>query len=209
MEQIEVITLVVGDFATNCYIVVPQNSSECVVIDPGGEAETIIEKLQQLRLQPRYFFLTHGHLDHVMALPKLQQHYRVPTLVHRQEKTILKSLPAQALMFGLPLVKNPHISEWIEEGRQVQLETINFSVLHTPGHTPGGCCYISDSKIFVGDTLFAGSVGRTDLPGGNYELLISSIKQKLLCLNDDVLVYPGHGPTTTIGAEKQHNPFIR
>jgi len=202
-------TLVVGPFAVNCYILACQKTREGVVIDPGDEAERIIEVIEAENLSLKYLLLTHAHVDHVLGIPDLQERLDVQTLMHREDSFLIKNLLAQAVSFGLSIRGTPRIDGYVKEGDVIAFGTRSLQVIHTPGHTPGGICLLGKGEVFVGDTLFAGSIGRTDLPGGSYQTLIQSIKSKLFSLDDRLRVYPGHGPPTTIEEEKLHNPFLK
>ncbi|HDL17799.1 MAG TPA: MBL fold metallo-hydrolase [Bacteroidetes bacterium] len=201
--------LVVGPFAANCYIVNRESSKQCVIIDPGGDAARIKNTLADLRLQAEAVLLTHGHIDHLFALAAFSGNDAITVIAHEDEKVILAGVSLQSRMFGLEEMPAPEISRWVHDNDMIQIAEMSFRVIHTPGHSPGGCCFFTDAAIFVGDTLFDSSIGRTDLPGGNYDHLIHSIRKKLFILPDDTLVYPGHGEQTTIGREKKFNPFLR
>lgn len=208
MDRILTNRVVVSPFATNCYFVREQNSNNCVVVDPGGDSDVILFQLSEMNLEPAAIFITHGHIDHIMALSEMNPNDEIPVYAHIKEKPLLEKVALQGQMFGLPEMPTPKISKWIDE-KQLDINGLDFQVIHTPGHSPGGCCYQLESEIFVGDTLFESSIGRTDLPGGNYDQLLHSIKTKLFNLPDEMIVYPGHGDQTTIGHEKKYNPFLR
>ena len=209
MSSIRVNRLVVGPFATNCYIINHEGSKRCVIIDPGGDAARIKKTLTDSGLQTEAVLITHGHIDHLFALAEFSGDNSVTVIAHEDEKAMLAGVSVQSRMFGLEELPTPEISRWVHENDMIQVANLSFRVIHTPGHSPGGCCYLTDGAVFVGDTLFDSSVGRTDLPGGNYDQLINSIKKKLFVLPDDTPVYPGHGDQTTIGREKKFNPFLR
>ena len=208
MNRILVNSVVVSPFATNCYLVREQNKSSCVIVDPGGDPDVILFHLSELNLKPAAILITHGHIDHVIGLSEINSNNEIPVYAHIEEKPLLEKVALQGKMFGLPEMVTPEVSNWIDK-ENINIDGLNFKVIHTPGHSPGGCCYQLESEIFVGDTLFESSIGRTDLPGGNYDQLIHSIKTKLLILSDEMIVYPGHGDQTTIGHEKKYNPFLR
>jgi hydroxyacylglutathione hydrolase len=208
MNRILVNSVVVSPFATNCYLVREQNKNSCVIVDPGGDPDVIIFQLSELNLKPAAILITHGHIDHVMALSEINPNNEIPVYAHIEEKSLLEKVALQGQMFGLPEMVTPEVSNWIDK-EDINIDGLNFKVIHTPGHSPGGCCYQLESEIFVGDTLFESSIGRTDLPGGNYDQLIHSIKTKLFILSDEMIVYPGHGDQTTIDHEKKYNPFLR
>jgi glyoxylase-like metal-dependent hydrolase (beta-lactamase superfamily II) len=200
--------LEVGVFAENCYVVGCEITSEGVVIDPGDEVARILKSIAELKLKIKYILLTHAHLDHVKEVTATQKALAVPVMMHRADQFLLDNLPAQAAAFGLTTSGIPRVDKYIEEGEQIEFGRHRFEVLHTPGHSPGSVTFAEKGVAFVGDLLFAGSIGRTDLPGGDYETLIRSVKSKLFPLGDDTRVYSGHGPQTTIGQEKQTNPFL-
>lgn len=201
-------SLEVGVFAENCYIVGCSDTGAGVVIDPGDELDRILDKIQELGLLIRFILLTHGHLDHVMQVPKLKEKTGAPVLMHAEDEFLLDNLPQQAAAFGLVANEIPKVDKYLKEGDTVEFGNVSFSVLHTPGHSPGSISFVTKGVAFVGDALFAGSVGRTDLPGGSYDVLIRSIRSKLLSLEEATLAYPGHGPVTTIGRERETNPFL-
>ncbi|MBI4787387.1 MAG: MBL fold metallo-hydrolase [Chloroflexi bacterium] len=202
-------TLLVGPLGVNCYILGDENTREAIVIDPGGNARDILNTLEQHRLKVSAIVNTHAHFDHVLALNDLRAATHAPFLLHADEAPILAAAERSAGAFGM-YVKQPEAADrLLRDGDHVTAGTITLQVLHTPGHTPGGICLLQDKKVFVGDTLFQGSVGRTDFPGGDYATLMRSIRDKLLPLPEDTVVYSGHGPATTIGEEKQLNPIVR
>jgi glyoxylase-like metal-dependent hydrolase (beta-lactamase superfamily II) len=181
---------------------------EGVVIDPGDEIERVTAKVEAHGLIIKYILLTHGHIDHVKEVVPLKKKIDVPVLMHRDDLFLLEALPQQAAAFGLTFSGIPSIDRHLEEGDKVAFGTHEFSVLCTPGHSPGSVSFVERAVVFSGDVLFAGSIGRADLPGADHATLIDSIKVKLLPLDDDLIVYPGHGPATTIGRERRSNPFL-
>jgi len=200
--------LIVGPLETNCYILGDEKSEEAAVIDPGGDFEEIEKQLKKLKLKVKYIVLTHGHFDHTGALAQLKKATGAEVLIHVEDASML-SPTGQAQPFFMESGKDPCATDGtLKEGDKIQFGENSLEVLHTPGHTPGGISLLIDMMIFVGDTLFCGSIGRTDLPGGSFEQLIDSIKRKLLTKGDDYLIYPGHGPATTIGEERKDNPFL-
>lgn len=200
--------LEVGAFAENCYIVGCEETRHGVVIDPGDEIERIIGRIGQLHLDIQLVLLTHAHLDHVKELNAFKREIDVPVLMHKDDLFLLESLPEQAAAFGMVASGIPTIDRYVDEGEAVDCGKLRFEILHTPGHSPGSVTYIEKGVAFVGDVLFAGSIGRTDLPGGDFETLIRSIRTKLLPMGDETEVYSGHGPPTTIGRERKFNPFL-
>lgn len=203
IEQLEV-----GFFAENCYVVGCDETHEGVVIDPGDEIPRVLSTIRQHQLEIKYILLTHGHLDHVKELNSLNKELQVPVLMHQDDQFLLDNLPAQAAAFGLSVSGVPKVDTYIKEGDRVEFGRIRFEILHTPGHSPGSVTFFTDEVAFVGDVLFRGSIGRTDLPGGDYDILMNSIRTKLFPLGDKAQVFPGHGPPTTIDSEKQTNPFL-
>jgi len=191
----------------NCFIVGCEETREAVVIDPGAEADKILMALAQLKLTVRYILNTHGHFDHVGANKRLKDATGADILIHRLDAPMLSRLSASAAAWGMSAEDSPEPDRTLADGDTVSFGSLSLKVIHTPGHTPGGISFSTAGHVFVGDTLFAGSIGRTDFPGGNYETLISSIQDKLFPLGDDVKVYTGHGPETSIGQERRFNPF--
>lgn len=200
--------LAVGPLMANCFIAGCEDTKEAVVIDPGGEADRILLSLAESELKVKYIINTHGHFDHVSANGKMKEATGADLLIHPLDAPMLGMLSSNAAVFGISVANSPSCDRTIEEGETVSFGNFTFNVIHTPGHTPGGISLYSDGIIFVGDTLFAGSIGRTDFPGGDFDTLIASIKTKLFKLEDDVRVLSGHGPETSIGREKRFNPFV-
>lgn len=200
--------LVVGPLAVNCYILGCRETREAVVIDPGDNPEGIMKMLEDKRLSLRYILATHGHFDHVGAVRRLQESTRAPFYIHKEDLGLLENLEEQAQFFGCPGVERPLVDKFVDDGDVIIFGKNSLKVLHTPGHSRGGVCYLTAGMVFVGDVLFAGSVGRTDFPGCSSEVLLASIRDKLLGLGDNTRVYPGHGPPTSIGAEIRSNPFL-
>jgi len=204
-------TIVNGPFTANCYAVAEEATGRALLVDPGDEPNTILQRVRALNWQVDEIVATHAHIDHVGAVAPLKRALGVSFALHPAEKEWLTHLPAQATMFGLPTKEVPEIDDLLADGQQRALGGLTYEILSTPGHSAGGCClcFAAAGVVFVGDTLFAGSVGRSDLPGGDGTTLIRSIEDKLLTLDDSVVVYSGHGPSTTIGAERRTNPFLR
>lgn len=201
--------ITVGPFFMNCYIAGCEETKEAVIIDPGDEIDRILKALDSACLVPKLILNTHGHIDHSGGVQELKERTGLKFMMHKGDLPIVKSLPEQVRYFGLPPVKAPEVDGFLEDGDEIDVGEIKFKVLHTPGHTPGGLCFHHDAKVIVGDALFAGSIGRTDLPGGSFRQLIDSIRSKLLTLDPETEVYCGHGPSTTIGYEMRHNPFLQ
>ena len=202
-------TLVVGPLAVNCYIVGDENTREGIVIDPGDDVRDIIGAIRKHQLKVVAIVNTHAHFDHVGALNEIRDFTSAPFMLHADEVQMLGSAQMSAAMFGLSIDNPKPVDRLLREGDQIGAGSIVLTVLHTPGHTPGGICLLEGQHVFVGDTLFQGSIGRTDFPGGDYGVLMASIRDKLLPLPDSTVVHSGHGAATTIGEEKQLNPFVR
>jgi hydroxyacylglutathione hydrolase len=201
--------LAVGPLMANCFILGCEKTREAAVIDPGDETDRILWSLAELKLKVKYIINTHGHFDHVGGNKEMKEATGADILINSLDAPMLSQLSAAAASFGLATDNSPPPDQALEDGDTISFGTITLKVIHTPGHSPGGIALYADGNLFVGDTLFAGSIGRSDLPGGDMHTLISSIKNKLFMLNDDVKVFSGHGPETTIGQEKLTNPFVR
>ncbi len=202
-------SLAVGPIMANCFIAGCEDTHEAVVIDPGDEADRILLSLAESKLKVKYILNTHGHFDHVAANKKMKDATGADLIIHALDAPMLSQISASATMWGLAADDSPPPDQTVEEGDLINFGNLSLKVLHTPGHTQGGVSFYADDCVFVGDTLFAGSIGRTDFEGGNFETLIASIREKLFRLADDTRVLTGHGPETTIGSEKQYNPFAR
>ncbi len=191
-----------GIYDANCYILVEENTKECGIIDPGGDAGRLISQIDGLNAKPKFILLTHGHIDHVGAVEELAEKYNIPFYISKIDEEYMQN---NEMVFG----KLKEASGYLKEGDALDLGDEIIHVLETPGHSEGGLSFLlNDDTVFTGDTLFQGSVGRTDFAGGDMETLIKSIKEKLLPLGDEVTVYPGHGNMSTIGFEKTHNPYL-
>ena len=201
-------TLAVGPIMANCFVLGCEKTAEAAVIDPGDEPDRILATLADNNLTVKLIINTHGHFDHVGANRKLKEATGAPILIHALDTPMLSQLAGSAAAWGMVAENSPPPDREIEDGDQVNFGNITLTVLHTPGHTPGGISLYTDTEVFVGDTLFAGSIGRTDFAGGSFETLKNSIQQKLFALNEDLVVYPGHNNPTTIGTEKRTNPFV-
>ncbi|MCF8037562.1 MAG: MBL fold metallo-hydrolase [Desulfobacteraceae bacterium] len=201
--------LSVGPIMANCYILGCARTKTAAVIDPGDDADKILMKLAEDSLTVKYIINTHGHFDHVGGNAQLKKATGAELVIHQADAPMLADLGRAAGAFGLSAENSPPPDQTVDDGDVISFGDISLQVLATPGHSPGGISLHTEGMVFVGDTLFAGSIGRTDLPGGDYNTLISSIKTKLLPLDDDTIVYTGHGPETTIAREKRANPFLQ
>jgi len=201
-------------FRENTYVV-SDDTGECIILDPGcqepEERDLLLEYIGESQLKPVKIVNTHGHIDHILGVAFLHDHFKLPFLIHRQEKPLLKASIAQGEFFGLEVQTPPEPTDFLTEGDTVTFGNSVFGVIHIPGHSPGGIVLLDVDQqcMFTGDVLFQGSIGRTDLPGGDYDSLVSSIRQKLLVLDPEIRAYPGHGPDTTIGIENKSNPFFQ
>jgi len=212
MPNLKVAIVPVTPFQQNCSIVVCAGTNRAAIVDPGGDVANIRAAIDQLGVTPEKILLTHGHIDHAGGAAELAEALSIPVEgPHEADAFLLSGLVDQAGRFGLTDVRNVTPSRWFREGDTVAVGDLRFDVLEVPGHTPGHIVFVNPSERFalVGDTLFAGSVGRTDLPYGSHEQLITGIKAKLLPLGDDVTILPGHGPGSTIGAERSGNGFLQ
>ena len=198
-----------GTFAENCYLVVDERAGECAIVDPGEEAGLILHKVKETGATPVAIWLTHAHLDHVLGVPKVAADTGAPVWLHPADRPLYDAVPDQAASFGLaPPERLPAPDHDLAHGARLKVGGVSFEVRHAPGHSPGSVCLVGPGVALGGDVLFAGSIGRTDLPGGDFETLIASIERELLPLPDDTILYSGHGPETTIGRERHTNPFL-
>jgi len=194
---------------SNCFILGCDQTLEAAIIDPGDDTDRILLSLAESKLKATYIINTHGHFDHVGGNKRMKEVTGADILIHPGDAQMLEMTAASGSSLGMRVDNSPPADRMIEDGDTVSIGHITLTVIHTPGHSPGGISLHTDGTVFVGDTLFAGSIGRTDFPGGNHDLLISNIRDKLFPLGDDVRVFTGHGPETTIGREKRFNPFLR
>jgi len=202
--------LTVGPFQENCYIIGDENTGEGALIDPGDEATRIALAIEQTRLDIGRIIITHAHIDHVGAVATLVDEYACPVLLHPEAEPMLQQMPTQAMMMGVRFGKVPKVDGYIQDEEVLEVGSLRLRALYTPGHAPGHLSFYENNEELVlsGDALFAGSVGRVDLPGGSMEVLLRSIEERLLPLPDETRVYSGHGPATTIGDERATNPFL-
>jgi glyoxylase-like metal-dependent hydrolase (beta-lactamase superfamily II) len=210
---VHVETLAVGPLGCNCTIVADLGAKRALVVDPGGDFDLLSERLAALDVEVEAIVHTHTHIDHVGATAELQRSTGAAASIHERDRFLYRMLPVQAALLGVRTVERADMDGKLTDGAVFRAGTIELAVLHTPGHTPGSCCFlVSDgdvSTLLAGDTLFRGSIGRTDLWGGDHAAILRSIGGRLLRLPDDVPVVAGHGPSTTIGRERAHNPYLR
>jgi len=214
IEEVRLVLIekvMVGPFMENAYVVGCEDTGHAVLVDPGDEADRIADVVDRLGLTVDKIINTHSHIDHIAAVEELRQRFGVPFCLHKAEEPFLEMLPELGALFGIQFPKEaiPRVDEFLEDDSEVTFGNVTLKVLWVPGHSPGHVAFVDKEEIFAGDVLFQGSIGRTDLPGGNYDTLMSSIKEKFLVLNDEVRVHSGHGPATTIGVERKQNPFLR
>lgn len=204
-EKVIVERLELGMYGTNCYIVGDETTKEGLIIDPGAEAKRILNRVKDLGLEIKLIVLTHTHMDHTGALAEVKEATGTEIAVHSDDAGALQSRNP----FRSPLQSLPFPERLLKGGDSIEVGNLRLLVLHTPGHTPGGICLFGEGAVFSGDTLFNLSIGRTDFPGGSYSQILDSIHTKLMVLPDTTIVYPGHGPETTIGDERRWNSFLR
>ncbi|MBF0184275.1 MAG: MBL fold metallo-hydrolase [Magnetococcales bacterium] len=197
-----------GALQVNCQLLGSEESGEALLIDPGGDAHRLLQYLQRLGLRLTHILNTHGHFDHIGAVAELQQKTGCQFWIHEADHLLVEAAPVHAASWGLPFGQLPRIDRTLHDNEIVQIAGLSLQVIHTPGHTQGGVCLRWGNEMATGDTLFAGSVGRTDLPGGNTSRLLHSIRNRLLALDDSIVCHPGHGPSTTIGRERRSNPYL-
>jgi len=203
--------LPVGPLQCNCSIIGDETSHEAMVVDPGDDIEDILTIVKQYSLQVKQIIITHAHIDHVGGAMKLRAQTGAPILLNQNDYALLKMLDVQASWLGMRAPGKVEVEADLGHGTPLRAGTLSANVIHTPGHTEGSVClYFPAEKLLIaGDTLFAGSIGRTDLPGGSFDKIMRSLHGRVLALPDDTLVIPGHGPQTTIGEEREGNPFLR
>lgn len=202
-------TLVVGMIQANCFIVADEATKKAVIIDPGGDAPVIAKRIKDRGYDVTAILATHGHFDHVEALSGVKDAVDAPIMVHPEDIPLIKNMKNQGALFGIRVTEAPPPDNFLADGDEIKFGSLTIKVLHTPGHSRGSVCFLVDGHLFAGDLLFQGSIGRTDLAGGDYETLINSVLTKVFTLPDDTVVHPGHGPDTTVGREKRTNPFFR
>jgi glyoxylase-like metal-dependent hydrolase (beta-lactamase superfamily II) len=204
-------TLTVGPVACNCAVVACAETRHAAIIDPGGNAENILATVKDMGVTVTHILHTHGHFDHILATGEVATATGAAILIHRDDRALYENLPSQGVMFGFRAARPPTPTQWLSGGETIAIGKLSVRVLRTPGHTPGSVGYYlggDEAVLFAGDTLFADSVGRTDLPGGSFADLAASIRTKLYVLPGETRVIPGHGPETTIANERERNPFV-
>ena len=197
-----------GQFVENCYLVIDDAGSECAIIDPGEEAGLIAQQVAAAGVKPVAIWLTHAHIDHVLGVPRLKADTGAPVYLHPGDRLLYDHVPQQATAFGMRAAPLPAPDRQLAHGDRLRVGMLEFGVRHAPGHSPGSVVFEGQGVAFGGDVLFQGSIGRTDLPGGDFETLLRSIERELLTLPDSTIVYCGHGPETTVGHERRANPFL-
>jgi hydroxyacylglutathione hydrolase len=202
------IRLVVGPLQVNCFILADEKTKDAVVIDPGDDAADILKIVKDKGLAVKYIVNTHGHFDHIGANKAVKEATGAELLTHEADAQLLASASLQARAFGMNAETSPPPDRFVKHGDVIAAGEVSLEVLHTPGHSPGGICLLEQGMVFTGDALFAGSIGRTDLPGGDLKALLHSIKTNLMVLPDETKVFSGHGPASTIGEERRENPFL-
>jgi len=208
VSSLEIVAIPNGGFAENCYLVFDPSHSDTVLVDPGEETGRFLAEARRRNRTINAIWLTHAHIDHVSGVAAIHQATGAPILLHPADLPLYRDLPKQAMLFGLRLLPPPEPDRRLADREELQIGTVALEVRHAPGHTPGHVCFVGPGAVLAGDVLFKGSIGRTDLPGGDYPTLLASIRRELLSLPDGTVVYPGHGPATTIGEERLTNPFL-
>jgi hydroxyacylglutathione hydrolase len=200
----------VGPLQCNCSVIGDETTHEAIVIDPGADIARVLATVQRHGLKVMQILITHGHIDHVGGAMKLKQATGAPIMINKNDASQLQMLEMQAAWIGVAPPGQVTIDASLEEGTAIRAGSLSATVLHTPGHTEGSTCiyFPAEKKLIAGDTLFAGSIGRTDLPGGDFDKIMRSLHERVMALPEDVTVIPGHGPATTIGDEKESNPFL-
>ncbi len=208
MSTLEIIAIPNGGFAENCYLAYDPGHPDTVLVDPGEEADRFLAEAKRRNRTISGIWLTHAHLDHITGVAAIHAVTGAPILLHREELPLYQGLPDQGILFGMRCPPPPPPDRLLADRDELSIGSVPVEVRHAPGHTPGHVCFVVPGAVLSGDLLFRGSIGRSDLPGGNHATLLESIRRELLSLPDDVVVYPGHGPPTTIGEERRTNPFL-
>ncbi len=199
---------VVGALEVNCYVIADEETKEGIIIDPGDNVDEIYNYISKNGIIIKYIINTHCHFDHCGGNKKMKNLTNAELLIHEMEKPVLERMDTSAQIWGFYVDKSPEPDRYLKDGDILKVGNMNIEVIHTPGHSPGGICLKINNKVITGDTLFAGGIGRTDFPGGDYDTLMKSIREKLFTLPEDTEIYPGHGPSSTIRNEKYFNPFF-
>lgn len=197
-----------GPFVQNCYLMVGPSGRKAALVDPGFDSDMLLETIRERNLELEWIINTHGHMDHVAGNRFFKEHTEARLIIHPADAGMLGEVGSHAGLFGLQAEDSPPPDEQFDESRPLPFDGVELRVIHTPGHSPGSVCLGWDSRLLVGDTLFQGSVGRSDLPGGSHEVLVDSIRRKLFELPGETVCLPGHGPETTLGEERRSNPFV-
>ncbi len=200
--------LSVGPLQVNCFLVASEKTHEAMVIDPGEDGPRILDLAKKEGLEIKQVVNTHGHFDHIGANQVVIDATGAELMLHEADLPLLQNARNHAKAYGLTVTPSPEPNKFLAEGDTFTVGEFSFSLFHVPGHSPGSICLLSDGHLFVGDVLFAGSIGRTDLPGGDFDALVEGVREKLFTLPDETIVHPGHGPDTTIGRERTKNPFV-
>jgi hydroxyacylglutathione hydrolase len=200
--------IIIGPLGVNCYLIGSSTTRESLIIDPGDEPDKIIDAVQKSNAKPIAILCTHAHIDHAGAAAAIQKAYSIPFYLHPADFPLLGAMEMQSMQLDLFYSGMPEASRHLSDGETLLAGEASFTILHTPGHSPGSICIHSDGFVITGDTLFAGSIGRCDLPGGDQRLIMKSIRSKLMVLDDAERVCPGHGPLSSIGVERRRNPFL-
>jgi len=207
-DRLVVHQMSVGPLQVNCFIASCSKTKEAVVIDPGEEGERILHVAEKEDLKIRKVVNTHGHFDHIGANLHIVEKTGAELMIHADDLPLLQNARNHAEVYGLSVNASPEPDRLLEQGDTFQVGELSFRVFHVPGHSPGGICLLTEGHLFVGDVLFSGSIGRTDLPGGDFDSLVEGVRERLFALPGETIVHPGHGPDTTIGRERQINPFV-
>lgn len=207
-DRLVVHQMSVGPLQVNCFIVACSKTRQAVVIDPGDEGERILRAAEQAELTICKVVNTHGHFDHIGANLQIVEKTGAQLLIHADDLPLLQNARNHAEVYGLSVTASPEPDRLLDQGDTLQVGELSLRVFHVPGHSPGGICLLTEGHLFVGDVLFSGSIGRTDLPGGDFDALVEGVRERLFALPDETVVHPGHGPDTTIGRERQMNPFV-
>jgi glyoxylase-like metal-dependent hydrolase (beta-lactamase superfamily II) len=208
VASLEIVPIPNGQFAENCYLVYDPAHPDTALVDPGEEPERFLAEAGRLGRTISAIWITHAHIDHISGVGAVREETGAPVHLHPDDLPLYQNLPQQGLWFGLRLSAPPAPEVALRHGQLLRVGGVELEVRHTPGHSPGHVCFVGAGVVLGGDALFEGSIGRTDLPGGDYDTLIGSIRRELLTLPDATVVHPGHGPATTIGRERRTNPFL-